>query len=140
MPGRGTATRRTSPTRSVWASRPVDAYLGIDEILEIAKEADVDAIHPGYGFLSENPAFAEACRERGIAFIGPRGRVIELLGDKVQAKAQATAAGVPVVPGMTLGDDGDPAEAQAFLDDHGPILVRLRTCRRTLRASVCARP
>eukprot|EP00904_Undaria_pinnatifida_P001919 jgi/Undpi1/11728/HiC_scaffold_37.g14023.m1 len=104
--------------------RPVDAYLGIEEILQVAETAGVDAIHPGYGFLSENPVFADACRERGVAFIGPRGRVIELLGDKVRAKEQAVAAGVPVVPGMTLAEGGGLAAAQKFLDDHGPILVK----------------
>jgi len=78
--------------------RPVEAYLDIDDIIRIAKEAHVDAIHPGYGFLSENPAFAEACARAGIVFIGPRPEVLRLLGNKVAARALAAKAGVPVMP------------------------------------------
>src|SRR5471030_2627987 len=69
--------------------RPVEAYLGIDEILDVAKASGADAIHPGYGFLSENAAFTKACEERGVRFIGPRSEVVALMGDKVQAKALA---------------------------------------------------
>lgn len=104
--------------------KPVDAYLGIEEILDVAVAAGVDAIHPGYGFLSENADFADRCRERGVAFIGPRGKVIRLLGDKVKAKAQAVAAGVPVVPGLTLEDGAGFDEARAFFDENAPILVK----------------
>ena len=64
--------------------KPVEAYVGIDEILTIAERAGVDAIHPGYGFLAEDGNFAAACRDRGIAFIGPRDNVIRFLGDKLQ--------------------------------------------------------
>ena len=78
---------------------PIEAYLGIDEIIELALKKDVDAIHPGYGFLSENPLFAEACAEAGIAFIGPGADIQRRLGDKVAARKVATEAGVPVVPG-----------------------------------------
>src|SRR5713226_7371395 len=80
--------------------RPVEAYLGIDEILRVAKAAGADAIHPGYGFLSENPAFARACEASGVRFIGPRSEVVALMGDKVRAKELARGAGVPVVPGV----------------------------------------
>src|SRR6267142_5243842 len=82
--------------------RPVDAYLGIEEILDVAKKCGADAIHPGYGFLSENPAFARACEQRGVRFIGPRSDVVALMGDKVQAKGLAAKAGVPAVPGAEL--------------------------------------
>ncbi|WP_126446762.1 pyruvate carboxylase [Sulfuricystis multivorans] len=78
--------------------KPVDAYLDIADIIRIAKEAHVDAIHPGYGFLSENPDFAEACARAGIVFIGPQPEVMRLLGNKVSARALAERAGVPVVP------------------------------------------
>src|SRR5437868_2005643 len=74
--------------------RPVEAYLGIDEILDVAVRSGADAIHPGYGFLSENAAFARACEERGVRFIGPSSPVVALMGDKVQAKALAVRAGV----------------------------------------------
>ncbi len=78
---------------------PVAAYLDIESIIEVAKEAKVDAIHPGYGFLSENPAFARACREAGIVFIGPDAELIDKMGDKVAARAAAEAAHVPTLPG-----------------------------------------
>ncbi|MDI6751216.1 MAG: pyruvate carboxylase [Rhodocyclaceae bacterium] len=78
--------------------KPIAAYLDIDDIIRIAKEAHVDAIHPGYGFLSENPDFAEACVRAGIVFIGPKPEVMRLLGNKVSARALAEQAGVPVVP------------------------------------------
>ncbi len=78
--------------------KPVEAYLDIDDIIRIAKEAHVDAIHPGYGFLSENPEFAAACERAGILFIGPKPEVMRLLGNKVAARALAEKAGVPVMP------------------------------------------
>ena len=78
--------------------KPIQAYLDIDDIIRIAKEAEVDAIHPGYGFLSENPDFADACAKAGIAFIGPNGDVMRQLGNKVAARNLAQKAGVPVVP------------------------------------------
>lgn len=86
--------------------KPIQAYLDIDDIIRIAKEAKVDAIHPGYGFLSENPDFADACAQAGIAFIGPQGDVMRLLGNKVAARQVAIQAGVPVVPATNaLPDD-----------------------------------
>jgi pyruvate carboxylase len=85
---------------------PVLAYLDIDDILRIAREAKVDAIHPGYGFLSENPEFAEACAAAGITFIGPSPDVMRRLGNKVAARNLAEEAGVPVVPATpALPDD-----------------------------------
>ncbi len=78
--------------------KPIAAYLDIEDIIRIAKDAHVDAIHPGYGFLSENPDFAEACAKNGITFIGPHPEVMRTLGNKVAARNAAIAAGVPVVP------------------------------------------
>ena len=80
----------------------MEAYLDVDEILGIAEQAKADAIHPGYGFLSEDAEFAAACRNRRIAFIGPRDKVIRFLGDKVQARAHAQELGIPMVPGLDL--------------------------------------
>lgn len=77
---------------------PVDAYLDIEDIIRIAKSAHADAIHPGYGFLSENPEFAEACERAGIIFVGPTPAIMRRLGNKVQARELAVSAGVPVMP------------------------------------------
>ncbi|MCX7275015.1 MAG: pyruvate carboxylase, partial [Burkholderiales bacterium] len=78
--------------------KPLQAYLDIDDIIRIARLSKVDAIHPGYGFLSENPAFAQACADAGIRFIGPSPKVMTTLGNKVAARNAAVAAGVPVMP------------------------------------------
>ena len=103
---------------------PVAAYLGIEEIVALAVEREVDAIHPGYGFLSENAEFARACAAAGIAFIGPPPQVLEALGDKVSARKLAVAAGVPVIPGTPDALDSDD-EALAFAAEVGyPIIVK----------------
>ena len=81
--------------------QPARVYLDHAQILDIAKQAQVDAIHPGYGFLSENADFAQACLDAGIKFIGPKPDVIRQMGSKVEARRAMEAAGVPVVPGMT---------------------------------------
>ena len=79
---------------------PIDAYLNIDEIIKLALNKGVDAIHPGYGFLSENPEFSRKCEEVGIEFIGPRHKTMEKLGDKIQSKLVANSVGVPTIPGV----------------------------------------
>ncbi|AXM88015.1 pyruvate carboxylase [Anoxybacillus ayderensis] len=79
--------------------KPIEAYLDIEGIIEIAKMHDVDAIHPGYGFLSENIEFAKRCEEEGIIFIGPKQAHLDMFGDKVKARHQAKQAGIPVIPG-----------------------------------------
>ncbi len=85
---------------------PVAAYLSIDEIIRVAKASGADAIHPGYGLLSENPDFVDACEQNGITFIGPRADTMRALGDKASARRVAIAAGVPVIPATeVLGDD-----------------------------------
>ena len=86
------------PISSGAARRPVDAYLDIEDILRIAIEAKADAIHPGYGFLSENPDFVEACNREGVIFVGPTPEIMRTLGNKVAARNLATSAGVPVMP------------------------------------------
>ena len=78
--------------------KPIQAYLDIDDIIRIAKQAEVDAIHPGYGFLSENPDFADACAKNSVVFIGPKASVMRLLGNKVAARELAEKAGIAVVP------------------------------------------
>ncbi|MBN7575472.1 MULTISPECIES: pyruvate carboxylase [Clostridium] len=79
---------------------PVEAYLNIDEIINLALKKHVDAIHPGYGFLSENPDFARRCEEAGIEFIGPKPEMMDKLGDKIKSKIVAKSVGVPVIPGV----------------------------------------
>ncbi|MBS9716894.1 pyruvate carboxylase [Pseudohalocynthiibacter aestuariivivens] len=85
---------------------PVAAYLSIDEIIRVAKECGADAIHPGYGLLSENPDFVDACVANGITFIGPKAETMRALGDKASARRVAIEAGVPVIPATeVLGND-----------------------------------
>ena len=80
---------------------PVTAYLDIEEIISLALKKGVDAIHPGYGFLSENPEFAEKCQQAGIVFIGPTADMMRSLGDKIASKKVAESVGVPTIPGIT---------------------------------------
>src|SRR6202451_2756331 len=77
----------------------VQAYLDVDGIVALAKEKGVDLIHPGYGFLSENPALPRACERAGITFVGPNAALLDLLGDKTSARRLAQQAGIPCVPG-----------------------------------------
>src|SRR5690606_155779 len=85
---------------------PIESYLSIPEVLRVARLSGADAIHPGYGLLSESPEFAEACAEAGIAFIGPRPETMRRLGNKVAARNLAVEIGVPVVPATgPLPDD-----------------------------------
>src|SRR5262245_12951666 len=85
-----------------------ESYLRIDRVLEAARKSGAEAIHPGYGFLAENPEFAKACEDGGIVFIGPRSETIELMGEKTSARRVAVGAGLPVVPGTLepLADEG----------------------------------
>ena len=93
---------------------PVEAYLAIDEIIRVARQSGADAIHPGYGLLSENPDFVEACEAAGIAFIGPKAQTMRALGDKASARRVAVEAGVPVIPASeVLGTDMDTIRRQA---------------------------
>lgn len=103
---------------------PVEAYLDIPGIIALAKEKEVDAIHPGYGFLSENPAFARACEKAGIIFVGPPPNLLGLLGDKTAARRLAASAGVPVLPGTEHPVEW-PEEAQKIASDIGyPVIVK----------------
>lgn len=103
---------------------PVQAYLNIPEIIKVAKENNVDAIHPGYGFLSERSDFAQAVVDAGIRFIGPSPKVVQQMGDKVAARQAAIAAGVPIVPG-TDGPVTTADEAMEFCMKHGlPVIFK----------------
>ncbi|XP_029113495.1 pyruvate carboxylase, mitochondrial isoform X1 [Scleropages formosus] len=103
---------------------PVAAYLHIPDIIKVAKENNVDAIHPGYGFLSERSDFAQACADAGVRFVGPSPEVVRKMGDKVEARAIAISAGVPVVPG-TDAPISALQEAQEFANTYGfPIIFK----------------
>ena len=92
--------RRADRAVHIGGSLPSESYLRGDHILAVAKEQGCDAIHPGYGFLAENAAFADACAEAAVTFVGPSAEAIRLMGDKVQARKVADLAGVPLVPGL----------------------------------------
>lgn len=103
---------------------PLDAYLAIPDIIKIAKDNAVDAIHPGYGFLSERADFAEACVQAGIQFIGPSPSVMARLGDKVEARKTAIAAGLPIIPGTDYSINNS-QEALEFCKEHGvPVMLK----------------
>jgi len=105
-------------------SEPHKSYLNIDRVLEAAEKTGADAIHPGYGFLAENPHLAERCEKSGITFIGPPARVIRDLGNKTLARTIMKKAGVPVIPGM-LEATTDPAVLQEEADRMGyPVLIK----------------
>ncbi|MFD2829850.1 pyruvate carboxylase [Corticicoccus populi] len=103
---------------------PTDSYLNIEAIIKVAKDADVDAIHPGYGFLSENKEFATRCQEEGIIFVGPEIRHLEMFGDKVRARDTAIKTNLPIIPGSD-GAVESFDEVQEFIDKHGyPIIIK----------------
>src|SRR5512139_1097015 len=100
------------------------SYLNIEKVIETAKQCGADAIHPGYGFLAENPKFARACEEEGLKFIGPSSRVLELMGDKITARQEMIKAGVPVVPG-TQECVTDPGQAIDLVKEIGyPVIIK----------------
>eukprot|EP00099_Drosophila_melanogaster_P019265 NP_610527.1 pyruvate carboxylase, isoform E [Drosophila melanogaster] len=103
---------------------PVEAYLNIPELIRVCKENDVDAVHPGYGFLSERSDFAQAVIDAGLRFIGPSPEVVQKMGDKVAARVAAIEAGVPIVPG-TDGPVTTKEEALEFCKKHGlPVIFK----------------
>ncbi|MBS4211985.1 pyruvate carboxylase [Neobacillus rhizophilus] len=104
--------------------KPIDAYLDIEGIIGIAKRSGADAIHPGYGFLSENIHFARRCEEEGIVFIGPASKHLDMFGDKVKARYQAELAGIPVIPGSG-GPVNSVEEVLEFAEEHSfPIIIK----------------
>ncbi|BEP28100.1 pyruvate carboxylase [Helicovermis profundi] len=103
---------------------PVDVYLNINEIIKVALKKGVDAIHPGYGFLSENPEFAKKCVEAGIAFIGPTSEMMEKMGDKIKSKIVASKVNVPTIPGVEKPIESD-EDAIEFANYCGyPIILK----------------
>src|SRR5690625_1571352 len=105
-------------------SRVDESYLHVERILSIAKEAKVDAIHPGYGFLSENGQFSKRCQSEGFIFIGPSSEVIEQMGDKIAARKIMEQAGVPVIPGTEEAVKTAEDAVEAAKDIGYPIMLK----------------
>ena len=103
---------------------PLGAYLDIPRIIELAKKHGADAIHPGYGFLSENGDFARACEENGIKFIGPSSRVLDMMGDKLSAKQIALACDVPTTPGTTKPLESREAAQKLAMEFGFPVILK----------------
>jgi pyruvate carboxylase len=103
---------------------PVEAYLQIDEYIRVARVSGADAIHPGYGLLSESPEFAEACEDAGLIFIGPRPDTMRALGNKVAARAMAIASGVPVIPATDALPDDDAAVVRMAAEIGYPLMLK----------------
>ncbi len=117
-------TRMAHLAVALEGSTPAETYLDMDKILAAAKQSGAEAIHPGYGFLSENAAFARAVTEAGLAWIGPPPGAIEVMGDKIASRRAMTDAGVPCVPGLTDPVD-DPAAALEAADEIGyPVAIK----------------
>jgi len=135
--GRSLHTRRADEARALRGTGAA-AYLDIAQLVALASESGCDAIHPGYGFLAENPAFARACAEAGIRFVGPRPEVLEQFGDKARARALARRCGVPLLSG-TNGPTSL-AEAHEFQRAHGAVMIKAIAGGggRGMRAVLCA--
>ncbi len=104
--------------------KPIEAYLDIEQIIAVAKDTNCSAVHPGYGFLSENLEFAKRCEEEGLIFVGPRPVHLDMFGDKVKAKDQAILAGIPTIPGSD-GPVQAAAEVADFAVKHGfPVIIK----------------
>src|SRR6476469_4879778 len=104
---------------------PVEAYLDVDAIVALAVEKKVDILHPGYGFLSENPALPRACEKAGITFVGPSPALLEALGDKTAARKLAQRSGIPVVPGTEEAVNPDAADVETIAQRVGfPLIVK----------------
>ncbi|MER5866802.1 biotin carboxylase N-terminal domain-containing protein [Kitasatospora sp. NPDC002040] len=116
------AVRLGPPGRS--DSSAAETYLRTDLLLDAARRSGAQAVHPGYGFLAENPAFARACAEAGLVFIGPPPGAVELMGDKINAKQAVRAAGVPVVPGSQGGSPTDAELTAAAAEIGYPVLLK----------------
>jgi len=114
-------TQRADEARALRGSGAA-AYLDIGQLVALATEAGCDAIHPGYGFLAENPAFAHACAKAGLRFVGPRPDLLEQFGDKARARALAQRCGVPILPGS--GGATSLAEAREFQREHGAVMIK----------------
>jgi acetyl-CoA carboxylase biotin carboxylase subunit len=117
-------TRYADEVYYLGAAPATESYLKIDSIIEIAKKARAEAVHPGYGFLAENTEFARACENSGIVFIGPTSKAIELLGDKIASKKTMTKAGIPVIPGSAGAVDKEEVATKIIEEIGFPVLIK----------------
>src|SRR5213079_2524130 len=116
--------RKADEAYPIGPAQASESYLRIDKIVDVAKRSRAEAIHPGYGFLSENAAFAQACADAGVVFVGPPPSAIAAMGSKAAAKSIMANANVPLVPGFH-GDDQDPGRLQREADAIGyPVLIK----------------
>ena len=116
--------RRADDARCIGPPPPADSYLNIAAILAAARDGGADAVHPGYGFLSENAQFAQACEDAGLVFVGPPSSAIRSMGSKIEAKRLAAEAGVPLVPGYDGADQSDAAMLAAARELGFPLFVK----------------
>ena len=119
--------RLADDARLIGPPPAASSYLDIEAIMKAARSMKAEAVHPGYGFLSENPEFAEACERNGLVFIGPPPAAMRAMGDKVEARRLMAARGVPVIPGLTERASGPAGTAaiRAFAEQAGyPILLK----------------
>ncbi|MFH1636678.1 MAG: acetyl-CoA carboxylase biotin carboxylase subunit [Chloroflexota bacterium] len=108
----------------IGAAPATESYLNIKKIIQVAKDCGADAIHPGYGFLAQNPTFAYACEREGIKFIGPSSKVLELMGNKIAARREMKKAGVPIVPGAD-GNVSDAGQLKGICEQFGfPLIIK----------------
>ncbi|MEM7099104.1 MAG: carboxyl transferase domain-containing protein [Pseudomonadota bacterium] len=115
-------TTQTDETVALTGDDPVQAYLDIEQLIDIAKTHDCDCVHPGYGFLSENAQFAQACADNNITFIGPTPQTLSLFGDKVQARELADSLGIPIIPGTAVTSSDD---VRSFAQEYGlPLMLK----------------
>ena len=116
--------RLADESHHIGPSPVTESYLDANKIIEVAQASGADAIHPGYGLLSENAAFAQACEDAGITFVGPPIRAIEVMGDKARAKCAMIKAGVPCIPGYQGTDQSNGAIQQAAAEIGFPLMVK----------------
>src|SRR3954453_4327391 len=120
----GLHVREADQAVRIGEAPPARSYLNVDAIIAAAKASGADAVHPGYGFLAENAAFARACRDAGLIFIGPSPESIEAMGNKAGAKAIMQAAGVPCVPGYQGDDQSDAAMLTQAQSIGFPVMIK----------------
>src|SRR5580692_9766567 len=108
----------------IGAAPPAESYLSIPRLIDAARASGADAVHPGYGFLSENAAFALACEQAGLVFVGPPSGVVARMGSKIEARRLMREAGVPIVPGETPDDQTDDGLRRAVERVRLPVLIK----------------